>query len=110
MALAVRLAEAVDDIDEGDDDDGDDNDDNSDEGDDDDVDANDANRQENRFRFIKIEKGWLEHNSKASSALLKKHHCFFIASLPCISVLTDQHALIVVSLTFSVIYSRHNKN
>ena len=97
MALAVRLAEAVDD-----------NDDNNDEGDDDDVDANDANRQENRFRFIKIEKGWLEHNSKASSALLKKHHCFFIASLPCISVLTEQHAMIVVSLTFTVIYSRHN--
>ena len=100
MALAVRLAEAVDDNDEGDDDDDDD----------DDVDANDANRHENRFRFIKIEKGWLEHNSKASSALLKKHHCFFIASLPCISVLTEQHAMIVVSFTFTVIYSRHDKN
>ena len=45
MALAVRLAEAVDG-----------NDDNNDEGDDDDGDANDANRHENRFRFIKIEK------------------------------------------------------
>ena len=85
MALAVRLAEAVDD-----------NDDNNDEGDD--GDANDANRQENRFRFIKIEKGWLEHNSKASSALLKKHHRFYITSVQCIKVLTEQHRMIVISL------------
>ena len=87
MALAVRLAEAVDD-----------NNDNNDEGDDDDDDANDANRQENRFRFIKIEKGWLEHNSKASSALLKKHHRFYITSVQCIKVLTEQHPMIVISL------------